>query len=283
MAAVEPETGTPAADGTAADAAASEAPTQGQGAVDPSDFEARLRSDPEFAVSEFKKIQRQKDQAFSTLEQTKLAREIAEALGNGDVEAGAQTALQQLQTYQAAQQNPAMQRILDHFSQTGQVPVNGDLGADVSDDDYVDPAVKALQDQVASLSQTVTGLSGQTAEQSFKGALDTYFTEGDGQWLEPEERKSLFTDIETRVKNAGRPLTSAEVELLSTEYLRRNKLVAMIGERMHLQKLRKRGDLATDVPSSVGPSGVNDLLDPSAFKDKTASEALAYARNKFGG
>jgi hypothetical protein len=52
---------------------------------------------------------------------------------------------------------------------------------------------------------------------------------------------------------------------------------------MHLQKLRRRGEAATDVPSSVGPSGVDDLLPPTAFKDKSASEALAYAKNKFGG
>ena len=276
-----PEPVTPTADG-AAEAATGDAQEKGNGAVDPGDFDARLRSDPDFAVSEFKKIQRQNDQAFSQLEQTKLAREIAEALGNGDVQAGAQAALEQLQAYQRAVQDPAMQKVLDHFSQTGKVTVNGDLGDDVSEDDYIDPQVKALQDQVAQLTSTVTGLSGQTAEQGFKASLDTYFTEGDGQWLEPEERKGLFADIENRVKGANRPLTHAEVELLSTEYLRRNHLVATIGERMHLQKLKKRGELATDGPSSVGPSGVDDLLPPSAFKDKSASEALAHARNKFG-
>ena len=280
MTAAAPEPGTPAADGTA-DAATGDA--QDQGTNDPGNFEARLRSDPEFAVGEFKKMQSQKDQAFARLQKAKLAMDIAETLGNGDVEAGAQTALEQLQVYQKAAQDPAMQKILNHFSQTGKVPANGDLGADVSEDDYVEPAVKALQEQVATLTQTVTGLSGQTAEQSFKGALDTYFTDGDGQWLQPDERKALFTDIEEKVRRAGRPLSTAEVELLSTEYLRRNSLVATIGERMHLQKLRARGEAATDSPSSVGPSGVDDLLPPSAFKDKSADEALAYARNKFGG
>jgi hypothetical protein len=274
-----PEPGTPAADGTA-EAAAGDA--QGNGAADPSDFKSRFINGGEWAWEEFQKVQSQKDKSFSKLENAKLAVEIAEVLGNGDIQAGSQAALEQLQVYQRAVQDPAMKKVLDHFSQTGTVPGHGDLGGDVSEEDYVEPAVKALQDQVAQLTQTVTGLSGQTAEQGFKGALDSYFTEGDGQWLDPAERKGLFTDIEDRVRRAGRPLTTAEVELLSTEYLRRNDLVVKIGERMHLQKLRRRGEAATDVPSSVGPSGVDDLLPPSAFKDKSASEALAYARNKFG-
>ena len=276
----EPEPGTPVADG-AAEAAAGDA--QGQGTADPSDFKSRFIAGGDWAWDEFKKVQSQKDQSFSKLADAKLAVEIAEVLGNGDVKAGADAALEQLQLYQRAVQDPAMKKVLDHFSQTGNVSGHGDLGGDVSDEEYVEPAVKALQERIAQLTSTVAGLSGQTAEQSFKGSLDTYFTDGDGQWLEPDERKALFTDIEGRVRTAGRPLTSAEVELLSTEYLRRNDLVVKIGERMHLQKLRQRGDLATDVPSSIGPSGVDDLLPPSAFKDKSASEALAYARNKFGG
>lgn len=254
-------------------------PAKTQQDFDPGNFEQRFKHDPEFAWQEFRKIQSSGSRLQSTLDKHKTAIQVAEALGGGDPERGGQEMLQRAQLIEQMLQDPKLSRVLTHFSQTGKAPDMWDLEESGGSDDDVP---EHLQKELSELRQTVTRFGETTAQQTVKSELNEFFNKGLGQYLEPQERSELLDSMMQQCKTwAATPqgrqvlqhLGEKQIKLMATNFLTERDLLEKVGERMALQKARERGEMATDSPSSVGTSELDNVPE-----FKSATEALRWAQ-----
>jgi len=277
-------------EGTAlADAPAADAPGGANGSENtpnPSDFDSRFIADPAWGLAEFKKIQSSGSRAQQALKKADLAVRIAETLGGGDPEAGAQVALDRLQKFEQFTQNPQLSKILDEYNRTGRVP--GEMGLEENGVDDPFDETAPLKRELEQLRQTVTQMGTQGMESRVKSAISDFIEKGDGQHLTPDERSEL---AQAMVRNVGtwmsnpdtaarvRNLSDSDVELMAIKHLRETGRLESLYERKHLQKLRQRGELATDGPSSVAPGGVSNI--PADVDSWDSARVLDWAQKNF--
>lgn len=272
---VQPET---VAAGTSAEVESSAA-TQGQtdaeaSSPDPNDYEQRITSDPAFALAEVKRQQRAASQASDKLRKAKLAIDVANEMGGGDVEAGARAALQELVQYRQLRQDPKMAALLQRALAGERVTEN------LESDDYEDP-VKAQLTQVLG---TQARLEQQMAEQRFETAMRQFLDSEIGRALSEEERSDLFSTLDANVKawmqtpEGRRQLQTfgkQQIDFLASSWLTSTGKLLEVGKRAARAQAAALQQRATDGPSrstSIGPDGPPQT--------SNALEAWEYAKRR---
>jgi hypothetical protein len=256
-------------------------------APDPSDFVARLRSDPEFAVAEFTKQQAAASRANDRLRKGSLALDIAERIGGGDLAKGAEAALSELTVYRQLQGNPEMRAIIERF-QSGQ-PLTGSAadsgssgyGSGLDDDDPREQQLRTLQGTTARLEQK---LAQRDMVDHFKA-----FSDGDiGRHLLPEERSDVFNALGAHLKAwaqtpAGREqaanLDLRTIELVAIDHLRSSGKLLELGARAAQQRAEGLQQRETDIPSRISSSAITGK---AAGGNVTAIEAWQAAKRELG-
>ena len=261
-----------------------EAPAQ---TPDPSDFESRIRTDPEFAVAEFKKQQAAASRANDKLRKGNLALDIAERLGGGDLAKGAELALSELTVYRQMQGHPEMKALIERW-QSGQ-PLTGiaadsgssSYGSGLDDDDPREQQLRTLQGTTARLQEKIAQ---REMVDHFKA-----FADGDiGKHLTPDERKDVFDAIGAQLRAwsqtpAGREqaanLDLNTIKLVAIDYLDRNGKLLELGARAARQRAEGLQQHETDVPSRISTAAA-----PSKYREEniTAIEAWKQATKDLG-
>jgi hypothetical protein len=139
----------------------------GQPAPDPGDYLARVRSDPEFAVEQI----RAKDRALTKANQESKKWERLEKYGQP-----AEVFEDFATKYSQLTQNPQMQGVIDSFFQTGQVQVSvpqADTQGQTEDDEYMDPDVKALRDELREVRRENQALVDRMSTAETRGNVQT--------------------------------------------------------------------------------------------------------------
>ena len=261
-----------------------EAPAQ---TPDPSDFESRIRTDPEFAVSEFKKQQAAASRANDRLRKGNLALDIAERLGGGDVTKGAEQALSELTIYRQMQAHPEMKSMIERW-QSGQ-PLTGfaadsgssSYGSGLDDDDPREQQLRTLQGTTARIQEK---LAQREMVDHFKS-----FAEGDlGKHLTPDERKDVFDAIGAQLRAwsqtpAGREqaanLDLRTIELVAIDHLRGSGKLLELGARAARQRAEGLQLRETDVPSRLSSAAGSSA---PTRENVTAIEAWKEAKRALG-
>lgn len=255
-------------------------------ATDPGNYEARIRSDPEFAVAEVKRQQAAASRLAARLKPAKLAIEIAEKLGNGDIERGAAEALNRLTLHNQMATDPTMRAYIERFV-TGQplAPSSGTNGSGY--DPGFEPEEDPRDAQIRALSGTVARLEQDQLVSRMAGQFETAMSSDLGKLLLPEEKRDVFGAIESQVKAWGqsetgratlRNLDSDTVELLITNHLRKSGKWLEVGERAARQRAERLQARATDVPGAQSTSASQPAL-PEGI---SAVEALRIAKQRLG-
>jgi hypothetical protein len=226
---------------------------------DPSDFESRIRSDPEFAIAEFKKQQAAASRANDRIRKGSLALDIAERLGGGDLAKGAEAALSELTLYRQMQAHPEMKALIERW-QSGQ-PLSGiateagssSYGSGLDDDDPRDQQLRTLQGTTARLQEKIAQ---REMVDHFKA-----FADGDiGKHLLPDERKEVFDAIGAQLRAwsqtpAGREQAASldlrTIELVAIDHLRNSGKLLELGARAARQRAEGLQQRETDVPSRI--------------------------------
>lgn len=280
--------------GTAQDAPASSVETPGTDAQvaasspDPSDFDSKLRNDPDFAVRFAKEQQSEATRAKQRLKQADLALQIAERLGNGDVAAGSAKALEELALFAQIKQNPTFARMLERF-QSGaplETQPSYDGGGSLydagtpSEDDPREKQLRALQGNVARLEES---LSVRSAVDAFKSFQNTEY----GRLLNKEEMGEVFSGMEAQIKawsktpegrNKLMSLTPEDVNVIALNHLHRTNKLLELGERRAQQRSAQLRERETDVPSRISA----DRVPRTNGAGLTALEAFKQAKSELG-
>ena len=172
---VQPEEGAPdqgALNGTGESAPENtgEAP-----AADLDPFTARLRTDPDFAESQVKDLQRTLSRNQEQLKRLEgQMGDLGPLLQNlgGD----AKTVMEEVQKYAVAQSNPAVKQALDHYFQYGQLP-NGLEQTDSGYSGYEEPEnqqLAALQKQLDDMKQSMQQMQGNVFETRLDSAKQRF-------------------------------------------------------------------------------------------------------------
>lgn len=253
--AVQPE-GLAETPGPVADASAS--------SPDPNDFDARLRSDPDFAVRFAKEQQSAATKANAALRKAELAIRIAETVGNGDVTAGASAALERLTLMQQMEQNPDMARIIERFKSGAPIAAPSEssslYGTGYEEEDPNEKRIAALQGTIARLQE-------RTIAQDMRSHLQGFMEdEVGGKYLTPEERASVANGIEAQLMawaktpegraRFERGISREDIDTLGTFHLRKSGLLLKLGERAARQQVEQLRTRETDGPSRTNANGV---------------------------
>ena len=269
-------TASPAAE--APQATAAQAPDSSQPTTDPGDYEAKIRSDPEFALAEVKRQQAAASRFADQAKRGKLALQIAEQLGNGDVEKGAEIALRELHQYRQVQQDPKLAPIVQR--RLAGDPLN-DLTPEVGSDD-------PYQRELSELRGTVTRL--QTDQ--YRMRLDRQFQEFQssklGAALSPEQKQQVYGAIERQFGTwSTTPQGRETLSNLNAETLRLIAVQALgdeglleVGERAARAKAEQLRERGTEVPSSI--QGNRGTVAPALPANVTALQALRAAKAREG-
>lgn len=257
---------------------------------DPNDFESRLRSDPEFALAEFKKQQAAASRANDRLRKADLAVQIADRLGDGDVSKGAERALADLMLLKQMRDHPEMARFVERFQSGAPIAAqesNGSLyGAGFEDE--ADPTLKqvnALQGNVARLEQQ---LAVRNAVDAFKSFAETPY----GQLLNKEELSEVFSAMEGQARawantpdgrNRLLALTSADVKTIALHHLDTTGKLLELGERRSRQKVEQLRSSETDGPSRQVINGAPKASRTNGLTGRALVEAaMAEAKAELG-
>lgn len=229
---------------------------------DPNDFDARLRSDPDFAVRFAKEQQSAATKANAALRKAELAIRIAETVGNGDVNAGASAALERLTLMQQMEQNPDMARIIERFKSGAPIAAPSESSAypGYEDDDPNEKRIAALQGTIARLQE-------RTIAQDMRSHLQGFMEdEVGGKYLTPEERTSVANGIEAQLMawaktpegraRFERGISREDIDTLGTFHLRKSGLILKLGERAARQQVEQLRSRETDGPSRTNANGV---------------------------
>ena len=241
------------------------APEPQQPSVDVGDFEARLRGDPEFALSEFKKHQARADRAVNELKQKqekfKDLEQWVDTLG------GAQAVLHHLGRLGALSGNPQMRAMIEEFERTGRVTAAGatDSQTDATPE-YLDPVEKELHEVKQELAKLKAGLGDSQAAVA-KDRTRKVIAEvlEEHSWMTDEQKMSALRALEQNIQQwdqteGGRQL----IGNLSKEQLRKfvratvlddDEQLYAVAERLVRDRAAKKGAASTVVATPVQSNG----------------------------
>jgi hypothetical protein len=229
---------------------------------DRSDYEARLRSDPEFALSEVKKWQATADrrdaEAKARLKKFESLEPWVDNLG------GPNAVLGYMGRFGALLGNPAMREAVEMFERTGSVPALGATasGADTTEE-YLDPAerkIKELEGQLAGLREQFSRGESRQAQQSLKGQMDRLFEKY--PYLNDEEKAQIVSRIDGQIKQwdqteEGRRIIGSlnydALEIVAAPVIVQK--IEEIGERAYRKKLEKKQGAATEAAPARQTNG----------------------------
>jgi hypothetical protein len=243
-----------------ADVAGQAAVQQPEGAVNTGDLEARLRTDPEFAVKEYKKLQSDHGRLTSRLQQLKQAEDVARAVGGGDVKAGSEALSGYAQYGYQIQQNSQLNEVVQRALQTGALPETQTASTQV-EDEYVDPEVQSLRNEIQGLKQMLGSVQTDTSFSKVKTLANDFRETDIGQALTNEEWNELVGSWEGNVKTwASAPNGTELLRGLSKEQLRvmalnhfdqKGQLQEIYG-RIAAGKDANRQRFSTEGPGEIG-------------------------------
>lgn len=273
--------------------------SSGNGAADPNrrDYIARLKSEPDFAVEEYRKVQSRA---------TKIAEELNGLRGklgsltglldqgiSGDVVAAA------VEEYKALASDPQIQQALQHYRQTGELrlspsPASQQQSASEStavEDEYLTDTERALRSEVTELREQLSNIQNSLTEhtrntgvsaltQHLQDAFTRYGLDGDRA---TQARDALLKQVESwqaqgevgrrALADLQHPTKGKEtVELMLSKTLGMDGLLEIAREKV-LREGNTRAGMATDVPSAFGTTG-----DEPAPEHKSIADAIKAAR-----
>lgn len=253
---------------------------------DPGDFEARLRTEPEFAVQEFKKQQSRASQLAAKIQQAELAIKIAEEMGRGDVSAGSKGLLQEIMSYQQMQRDPNLGPLIQRYL-SGQ-PLDGIGATDSADRDHYAEPEDPIRREIESIRGTLTRHDTQLLRNRLDKELDQFMRGPIGSHLTSEEKAGFLQSLDTQFQTWSRSeegrtalqnIGTNTMFSLACTHLGQQKLLEIGGRdaRARSEQLRTR---ETDSPPSIrgnagGPSYKGNIYE-------IASQALADAKRKYG-
>ena len=261
---------------------------------DKGNLEARLRSEPDFAVAEHKKAQRyiaelqqktaESDKRLKSLDQIAKA---AELVGNGNLETGASQLVTLADRGYRIENDPKMKQWYDKYVSGGAVPETQNSDTD----EYLTPEQK----EVRELRQTVETLRGQVGQNQgrqavleMQGHIESFFEADelgkaiDGS-LRGEMFKAMCQQIDTWSKTPdGRrqmaTFDSESIRLIALNHLTKSGKLYEVAERA---RAIKEGvmPMGADVPriSGMATEEIPDFSGPHA-----ARRALEFASKKYG-
>ncbi len=272
-------------EGSQVPAGSSEASAQ---APDPSDFESRIRSDPEFAIAELKKNQAAASRANDRLRKGSLALDIAERIGGGDLAKGAETALSELTIFRQMQGHPEMKAMIERW-QSGK-PLTG-VAAEPIGSGYYDQGLDEddpREQQLRTLQGTTERLQQKLAQREMVDHLRAFAQTDLGKYLTPEEMGEVSSVIGAQLRAwsqtpAGREqaanLDLNTIEIVAMDHLKRSGKLLELGERAARQRAEGLQQRETDVPSRIN---TGTLSSKAANKNITAAEAWDAAARELG-
>jgi len=238
------------------------------------DYEARIRSDPEFALGEVKKLQGTNTKLYQQHKQNESLLKLADQLG------GAEGASRFILEYDGILKHPEVAKVADHYRKNGVLPTAQGPRPESSlfEEQFPDPQseeLNALRQSVTQLQQQVSHTRGAIGKQSVKSLLDklkTEYPDGFEEFVAP----ALSEQFDLWEKNPqGR-------ELLAT--LSYDALLTVAGkaamvhrdaiyEKWHARKLLELKRGATGAPSPTLSTGREPS--PKSQGYVNAQEALA--------
>lgn len=244
----------------------------------PDDYEAKIRSDPEFALKEVKNQQSGRTRAEARL------RSIVERIGGegsqlwGLLHADGVTGealAKYVQRYAALSQNPQAAAALQRFEQTGQFSLggNGNGSADAGEDDLddFDPMAKRIKSLEAQLQELRQGHQGLTLS-SGKAALQSHLQKLRGELALDDEGFSKVNEwlngyirnldpqnptTESLMRQMQDPNGYKTLRTLALGHIAENapELLDGLGERKRLRDRQSVARYRTDVPSGGATTG----------------------------
>lgn len=265
-------------EGTAPVVDAPEGTTNGaDSSPDPNDYEARIRSDPEFAVAEVKRQQGVASRSSDKLRKAGLAIQLAETLGGGDAKSGSEIALRELTAYRQLQQDPKIARLIERAL----------AGERVSDELLSDDEQDPMARELSQVRGNQARVEQQLAEFRFEKAIEHFITSDVGKALTPEEREEFLDSARPKIQNwAKTPQGREQLQTFShhqlmtlcSDWMIANGKLLDVGERAARGKAERLRQRETDGPSrstKIGPDAA-----PAAA---SVTDAWQYAVRKMTG
>lgn len=249
----------------ALETAPSEVAPEPEPTTDARDYEARLRSDPEFALSEVKKHQARADRASNELKQKgDRYKDLDPWIDNLG---GSQAVLHHLGRLGAITSNPQVRAIVEEFERTGRVPQAGatDSPQDAPEE-YLDPVERELRSVKAELEALKAGFGNSQADvakERTKKLIGDVLEEH--SWLSQEQKLQALQELEKNIQQwdrteSGRQLIGNLTKDQLRKFVRATVLdnddaLAEIAERIVRAKAAKRSEAATSVATPVTTNG----------------------------
>lgn len=224
--------------------------------AEPGNYEAKIRADPEFAVSQVKaadtRVNRANDEVKKIRERYSALDPVVEQLG------GAGRLMSELQDYAVLVSNPGMNRIIQQFKTTGRVPTEDDFGyeGDTPEESTVAAAeVQAIKTEMARLQAQLNGQAVKTGKDTIvsflKETAETY-----PDHFETLIRPALEEQFESWEHDpAGRQLlqniSRPQLEQALGGVLYQTGALTEIGKAAYLREQRAKAGAATDAPSGT--------------------------------
>jgi hypothetical protein len=267
----------------ALDTAPSDAASEPEPTADARDYEARLRSDPEFAFSEAKKHQARADRALNDLKQKEgRYRELDPWIDNLG---GSQAVLHHLGRLGAINANPALRSMIEEFERTGRVPNAGATDSQTdAPEEYLDPVerkVKLLEAELAQLKAGFGNTQADMAKERTKALIGEVLKEHD--WLSQDQKVSALQALEQNIAQwdrteSGRQLLGNLTKDQLRKFVRATVLdnddaLYEVAERIVRERAEKKRAAATSVAAPVSTNG----REVTSRRAMTAIEAVNEA------
>ena len=206
---------------------------------------------------------------------------------------GGEAVMDLLGQYNTLTQNPQMAQIIRDFQANGTLP--GAQATTEEDDPYKDPEVKALEDQLAAVTQRLEAVTGEVQginRQQGMAQLSAYTEEFSNEYLKhatEEQVNEYLQKMERHWENMLRtPEGQAQAKNMTKQTHRMLSLDAIEGfrgeiERRRLQEqARERQGMATDAPAGFAAHGTEaqprpELPNNMAQLKKLAQSTMAEA------
>lgn len=258
--------------------------------IDKGDFDARLESEPGFAVQEYKKMQSEQQKTFNKLKEFEAISDMIDQAPGST----AQDVVDATRAYIGVMGNPEMAKLIQEFQQTGEMPKppapktgEGDL------DDIFGDLEEPKNEQLEELKKELNELKAQSTQTQIVQSksdihkhLDRYFSEDTmAKWLTDEEKDVVLKDIEAQMKDLERRPNGAEalkslnyesIDLLATR--KTKKWYSEIAERAHKAALQDKQRLDTGSAEGISTHGSEQHPTKAFNKDTAARDAVAEFR-----
>lgn len=252
---------------------------ESSGSSDKGDFEQRLRTDPEFAVSETKKLQSKLGQATGELRSLGDVRKVVEFLGNGDIAAGTEQLNQHLGTWAQVRRNPQLLKVVEAALSGKPVPASN--GED-EDEEYLDPELRKVRSLAEGQGETIARLETRLAKTELQNQFSKFGHSELGQALSEEERGEFFDFLEKQFEtwsgsSEGRrqleTLNADTLEILAMNHLRKDGKLFEVAGRVARAQTEDTARHSTGPEASVATHAGADIPE---FKH--ARDAMRWAR-----